>query len=104
MRVPVFFLSSVLFLSGSVVFAGPLQGVERNIDKNGAMELFSPGDGNTYATTDGRNVVLGDDILGVRVGNGGVNANERSVVGPWETSGCTDSTRIDLPGGEGSSC
>ena len=104
MRVSVFVFSSTLALAGSVAFAGPLQGVERNIEKNGAMSLIEGGDQDTYAATEGRDVLLGDDTIGVRNGKGGVNASENSVVGPWESSGCSGSTRVDLPGGGGSDC
>lgn len=85
--------------------AGPLDGIERNIDKNSAMRIITSGvDGNDYAATDGNDVLLGSDVIGIRKARGGSNASDNSVVTPWVATGCTSGTRVNLPTGGGSSC
>ncbi|MDA5093915.1 hypothetical protein O2N63_07425 [Aliiroseovarius sp. KMU-50] len=88
--------SSIALMPGSIAIAGPLEGLEKNIDRNRAMTIETSPDGNDYASTDDYGVTLGSDIIGVKNGQGGVHANDQSVVSPWRSLGCNGGTRIDL--------
>ena len=85
-------------------------GISKNVDKNGAFDSVTVGTGETFVTKGGQNggvtgdVIIGDRIRAAASGKAGPKASSKSVVGPLERTGCTGGTRVDLPGGGGSSC
>ena len=98
--------AAVFTLLSTASIAGPLDGIQLEIDLNGALHLYtSPLDGNDYAVLgDNFAVMLGSNIIAIRGAQGGSNANGNSVVGNWQSWGCSTGTRIDLPSGDGSPC
>ena len=97
---------AVLILPTLAVAGDAFDGINKNIDKNGAFESVTVGTGETFVTKGGENgdVIIGDRIRASASGKAGTKANSKSVVGPLERTNCLGGTRVDLRGGGGSSC
>jgi hypothetical protein len=85
-----------LVVFSSVAKAGPLDGIERNLDKNGAFSETDYG-ATTKPGGGAGNVGISDAALGVDSGRGGELASEKSVVTTTRDTNNETGTRVNFP-------